>query len=323
MATRISDGNNAGTLTGSEKIPIGGASTPITTPADIATYAGTLDLSTVAHPAAARNNIDALHDRYTFTSKDSGFSTAIADFESGTSVKTSPLYLCTASFTVTLRQDSDDSIPVGFTIAGITQQGFTTTFAAGSGASVETSSGGTTVVCTSPEQGVFWTATKRATNTWFVQNGRASSSYKNIVKLGSDVVNNNATPLTFQDVTGLQFAVTSGKTYWFRFFCMYDSAATTTGSGWSINGPTTTYLGYYSNFTGGASTISQNQIRTAYDSPATATTTSGTAGNTAIIEGFITPSANGNVVCRFLSEVASSAITAKANMCYVEYILMA
>jgi hypothetical protein len=36
------------------------------------------------------------------------------------------------------------------------------------------------------------------------------------------------------------------------------------------------------------------------------------AGNVAILEGFIQPSASGIVNARFLSEVAASAITAKA-----------
>ena len=37
-----------------------------------------------------------------------------------------------------------------------------------------------------------------------------------------------------------------------------------------------------------------------------------TTGNTAYITGFVQPSADGNVIARFASEVASSAITAKA-----------
>ena len=41
--------------------------------------------------------------------------------------------------------------------------------------------------------------------------------------------------------------------------------------------------------------------------------------NVAVIEGTITPSANGTVIARFASEVLSSAITAKAAVSFVEY----
>ncbi len=62
-----------------------------------------------------------------------------------------------------------------------------------------------------------------------------------------------------------------------------------------------------------------NDGLTAYGLPAASNLTSAvnTAGNMAIIEGVITPTANGNVQLRFASEVASSAITAKAGS-YVE-----
>lgn len=46
------------------------------------------------------------------------------------------------------------------------------------------------------------------------------------------------------------------------------------------------------------------------------------AGNIATIEGYISPSANGTVIARFASEVASSAITAKAGS-FVEFMQVA
>jgi hypothetical protein len=57
---------------------------------------------------------------------------------------------------------------------------------------------------------------------------------------------------------------------------------------------------------------------TAYGQPALASPSSLVAGNVAIIQGVISPSASGTVIVRFASEVASSAITAKAGS-YVEY----
>jgi len=61
----------------------------------------------------------------------------------------------------------------------------------------------------------------------------------------------------------------------------------------------------------------------AYDNPAASNATSAaTGGNIAIIEGFIRPSANGTLIARFASEVANSAITAKAGS-IVQYMAVA
>jgi hypothetical protein len=144
------------------------------------------------------------------------------------------------------------------------------------------------------------------------QGNTPASTGLSTVVLGSDVINNNASANTIADVTGLSFAVISGTTYYFRFEIWYTAAATTTGSRWSINGPTTTNLVYTSQYSLSATT---NTINTAvaYDIPAASSATSAaTTGNISIIEGYITPSANGTVIARFASEITSSAITAKA-----------
>lgn len=134
----------------------------------------------------------------------------------------------------------------------------------------------------------------------------------NIVVLASDVVNNNAVANTIADVTGLSFSVTSGQTYYFEFVIPYTSAATTTGSRWSINGPANpTLLNYRSEYTLTATSMTLNSA-TAYDIPAASSASSLTTGNVATIWGIITPSASGTVIARFASEVTSSAITAKA-----------
>ncbi|QQS17909.1 hypothetical protein IPL68_04590 [Candidatus Saccharibacteria bacterium] len=135
---------------------------------------------------------------------------------------------------------------------------------------------------------------------------------RHITTLGSDVTNNNATANTIADVTGLSFAVTSGKTYRFRANVAYTAAATTTGSRWSVNGPANTLLTYTSRYGITATTETVNYLA-AYDSPAASNSDSpATGGNTATIEGIVTPSANGTVIIRFASEVSSSAIVAKA-----------
>lgn len=134
----------------------------------------------------------------------------------------------------------------------------------------------------------------------------------NLVVLASDVVNNNGTANTIANVTGLSFSVTAGETYHFEFIIPYTAAATTTGSRWSISGPgSPTLLNYTSQYTLTATSMTTNYA-TAYDIPAASNATSLTAGNVARIAGFIKPSANGTVIARFASEVASSAITAKA-----------
>jgi hypothetical protein len=143
------------------------------------------------------------------------------------------------------------------------------------------------------------------------------------VVLGADVINNNAVANTIQSVTGLEFAVTAGNTYCFEYWIQYTAAATTTGSRWSITGPAVpTMLSYTSRYTLTATSITTNALLQAYDLPAASNATSVVAMNMAIIEGIIKPSASGTVIPRFASEVANSAITAKAgSVCYYQQTL--
>jgi hypothetical protein len=138
--------------------------------------------------------------------------------------------------------------------------------------------------------------------------------------LAADVINNNATFNTIADVTGLSFAVAASTTYWFKFWIWYTAAATTTGSRWSINGPGSPTLIYRSEYSLTTTSRTINDSLGAYDLPAASNATSGSTGpNLAIVEGRITPSAAGTVIARFASEVASSAITAKAGS-FVEWL---
>ena len=133
------------------------------------------------------------------------------------------------------------------------------------------------------------------------------------VVLGGDVINNNGTANTMQDVTGLSFDVVAAATYYFKYIILYTAAVNTTGSRWAINGPATpTLLSYTSEYTLTTTTSTRNGAVQAYDSPAACNATSVVAQNLAVIEGLIKPSANGTVIARFASEVLSSAITAKA-----------
>lgn len=164
------------------------------------------------------------------------------------------------------------------------------------------------------ESAGFWVADSagRQKNNDSAGGALAAVNALNLVVLSGDVTNNNATLNTIADVTGLSFPVTANETYWFLFSIAYTSAATTTGSRWSINGPASpTLLHYTSDYTLTATTTTFNSA-TAYDIPAASNASSLTAGNIARIEGFIRPSANGTVIARFASEIANSAIVAKA-----------
>lgn len=137
------------------------------------------------------------------------------------------------------------------------------------------------------------------------------------VVLTGDITNNNATANTLADVTGLAFTVEAGVAYSFKFVVKYTAAATTTGSRWTLNGPSLTTLYGRSQYTLAATTITTNHF-SAYAVPAASNASSLTAGNLAIIEGVIECSAAGEVQLRFASEIASSAIVAKAGS-YVDY----
>lgn len=142
-----------------------------------------------------------------------------------------------------------------------------------------------------------------------------------IVRLTADVVNNNGTANTLQDVTGLSFAMLANKLYWFEFNIVYDAAATTTGSRWSIawGGVATAKVNYTSEYSLTTTTATRNALLQAADQPASANATSAaTANNWALIYGVIQPNADATLIARFASEIASSAITAKANS-FVRY----
>ena len=130
-----------------------------------------------------------------------------------------------------------------------------------------------------------------------------------LLTTAADVVNSAAD--TLANVTGLSFDVTSGQVYRFRAVIPYTSAATTTGSRWTINGPSMTHISYTSRYTLTASTETSGYY-TALQQPAAANASSLTTGNVAVVEGFFKPSASGTAAIQFASEVGASAITALA-----------
>jgi hypothetical protein len=153
------------------------------------------------------------------------------------------------------------------------------------------------------------------------QGNNTYSSGFSSVQLGSDVINSNITANTMADVTGLSFAVAANTSWYFKFVIRYDSAATTTGSRWSISGPATPIsLCYMSEYSLTATTTTRNANVIGYDLPATSSASSGQiTGNNAIIEGIIHASVDGTVIARFASEISGSPITAKAgSICFYQ-----
>ena len=136
--------------------------------------------------------------------------------------------------------------------------------------------------------------------------------------LASNVDNNNAVANTMQDVTGLSFPVVSGNKYYFRFVMTVTVAATTTGGRFSINGPSFTQLAYRSDVPLAATTRTLGNY-VAYDLPAASSATLAQTGNLVTIEGTITPSANGNVIARFASELSATTVTVEGGLSYVQW----
>jgi hypothetical protein len=130
--------------------------------------------------------------------------------------------------------------------------------------------------------------------------------------LTGDVANSNAVANTLADITGLTHTVVSGTSYYFKAVILYTSAATTTGARFTVNGPTMTALGFRSEYTLTATTTTLNSHLDTRQLPAASNASALLVGNIAYLEGMFTPSANGTFAIQFASEVASSAITAKA-----------
>ena len=142
---------------------------------------------------------------------------------------------------------------------------------------------------------------------------------RSVVTLTSDSVNNNAVANSLQNM-GLSFPILANKRYAFRAVATYDAAATTTGSRWTIYCATGT-PNYRSDYSLTTTSRTVNEALTTYQAPAACNATSAaTTGNTAVVEGIITAGATGDTVYfQFASEVAGSAITAKANKTYMEW----
>lgn len=122
----------------------------------------------------------------------------------------------------------------------------------------------------------------------------------------------NSSNTTPSDIPGLVFSLISGRRYHFKFLVRFRTAATTTGIGFTFTAPAMTDANYQVSIQqAGAGTDQMYQNATS--NLATVLVNTAVAGaNTdfmAIIQGFCTPSASGNLQLRTRSEVSGSQIT--------------
>jgi len=147
------------------------------------------------------------------------------------------------------------------------------------------------------------------------QGTNATTNSWTTIVLGGDVTNNNAVANTIQNVTGLQASLLANKTHYFKFVIYYTAAATTTGSRWGVNASAglATNLSLTSEYSLTTTTTTRNASIQAFDNPILCNATSAsTLNNMCIMEGYFKPTANCDFIARFASEVAGSAIVAKA-----------
>lgn len=109
----------------------------------------------------------------------------------------------------------------------------------------------------------------------------------------------------YADVTGLGFAVVAGTTYMFRYLLIADSDAVTTGIDVAVNGPATTLLNYTSTYWTSATAIATAGA-TAYDNNPASLNSNGATQRIFVIEGIVTPSANGTLIPRAKREAVGT-----------------
>jgi pectate lyase len=126
----------------------------------------------------------------------------------------------------------------------------------------------------------------------------------------------DSTSATLTDVTGLSFPVASGRMYRFRAVLPYTSAATTTGIAVAVDVPASptffaaTAEGAISTTVGGSNeeadaTVTDAEQMTFSAAPAT-------TGGLVVVEGYLKPSATGELKIQFNTEVNGSAVVVKA-----------
>lgn len=133
----------------------------------------------------------------------------------------------------------------------------------------------------------------------------ASNKLDVLKRVTADVT--NATT-SWADITALETPIVSGKVYAFQAWLIHQTNATTTGARFGVTGPTMTILGSgFHQITASvtAATFGMSAAVTAADTGFVVETTGpGAVNMTAIIGGYVAPSADGTFKMRCQSEVA-------------------
>lgn len=117
---------------------------------------------------------------------------------------------------------------------------------------------------------------------------------------------------TFVDVTGLTFPVFNGRDYAFKFYIVFQSAATTTGFKTSVNCPTgtlnffTTYQTVANSATAGVATWLQKHSVTRDDLTTLTTTITAAVDLVVLVEGRYLCTQDGTFAARFANELAAN-----------------
>ena len=139
----------------------------------------------------------------------------------------------------------------------------------------------------------------------------ANGGFSQKARLTGDLT---STVVTFADATGLSFSVAANTTYQYEFHLIYQTAATTTGIAFAMNGPAspTSIVGEV--LIGVSLTGTSVRYFRAYDSGAASTSIDTANADThATIRGTFVNGANaGTLIVRFASEVGGSTVTLKA-----------
>jgi hypothetical protein len=113
-------------------------------------------------------------------------------------------------------------------------------------------------------------------------------------------------------ITGISVPVTAGRRYVFTVWVPFQTAATTTGIGFSWTGPAMTTFASRAQIQQGAAGVAQTYTNTGSTLAAVLTSTAVAAANTAylaVVEACFTPSANGTLQLGFRSEVNNSQVS--------------
>jgi hypothetical protein len=140
----------------------------------------------------------------------------------------------------------------------------------------------------------------------------ASSVVARVKSTNAATTTSSTTPV---DITGLAFSLTSGTMYHFRFQGVYQTAATTTGIGFTFTGPATTYCAWFVSIQQGNAGTAQYYSNSTTSITAQLTSASVINSGTNYlwrVEGLIQPSATSTLQLRTVSEVGGSSITVQA-----------